>query len=113
MKRLMIILAATTFLFACNSQTKQSTEAATDTQSLNAEWVEVVLEVDGMTCDGCENAIKAGIETLEGINAVESSHEEGWTRIKYDKILTTVEDIEVKISETGYVVKGEKKQLEL
>ena len=113
MKKLMIILAATALLFACNSQTKQAEDSATEVQSVNAEWVEVVLNVDGMTCEGCENAIKAGIESLDGIDAVESSHEEGWTKVKYDKSLTSVEDIEGKITDTGYVVDGEKKQVNL
>ncbi len=67
----------------------------------------MTLNVDGMTCDGCENAIKAGVESLDGIAAVESSHEEGWTRVKFDKALTSVEDIEAKITDTGYEVKGE------
>ena len=69
--------------------------------------------MDGMTCDGCENAIKAGVESLEGISSVESSFEEGWTKVKYDKSLTSVENIEGKITDTGYVVEGEKKQVSL
>lgn len=107
MKKLMIILAAAAFLFACNSQTKPSEEAADKVQSANREWVEVILEVDGMTCEGCENAIKAGVESLDGIDEVESSFEEGWTKVRYDKSLTSVEDIEGKITDTGYTVKGE------
>jgi copper chaperone len=69
--------------------------------------VVVTLEVEGMTCDGCENAIKAGVESLEGIAEVESSHEEAWTRVKYDKNATSVEDISAKITDTGYEVRGE------
>ena len=61
-----------------------------------------------MTCDGCENAIKAGVENLDGIALVESSHEEGWTKVKYDANQTDLQQIEEKITETGYTVKGEK-----
>jgi copper chaperone len=103
MKKLMIVLAAA-LLFACNSQTKN---AETKVESVNPEWIEVVLNVEGMTCDGCENAIKAGVESLDGIAEVESSFEEGWTKVKYDKAVTSVEDIESKITDTGYTVKGE------
>ena len=113
MKKLMIVLAAMTFLFACNSQTKSSKEVETKVQSANPEWVEVVLNVNCMTCDGCETAIKAGVESLYGIDVVESSHEEGWTKVKFDQSLTSVEDIEGKITDTGYVVEGEKKQVNL
>lgn len=104
------MLVAGTLMFACNSETKTSQKAASETPAAAAEWVEVVLNVDGMTCDGCENAIKAGVESLEGIASVESSFEEGWTRVKYDKSLTSVENIEGKITDTGYVVEGEKKE---
>lgn len=113
MKKLMIVLAATAILFACNSQPKSTEESADKVQSANPEWVELVLNVDGMTCDGCENAIKAGVEGLDGIEQVESSWEEGWTKVKFDQSLTSAEDIEGKITETGYVVKGEKMRVNL
>lgn len=112
MRKILMILAAGVILFACNRETKTSGNATTETP-LAAEWVEVVLNVDGMTCDGCEKAIKAGVESLEGIESVESSHEEGWTKVKFDKNLTSLEDIEGKITDTGYVVKGEKTEGDL
>ena len=105
MKKWMVLVTASLLLIACNSN-KATQES--ETPAAAAEWVEVVLNVDGMTCDGCENAIKAGVENLDGIATVESSHEEGWTRVKYDANLTSVDEIEGKITETGYTVVGEK-----
>ena len=96
---------ASILMMGCNSTSKKTDEAAADNPS--AEWVEVTLDVGGMTCEGCENAIKAGVESLEGIADVESSFEEGWTKVKYDKATTSVADIEGKITDTGYEVKGE------
>lgn len=113
MKKILIVLTAAALLFACNSNSKTSEKAATETPAIAAEWVEVVLNVDGMTCDGCENAIKGGVESLEGIASIESSHEEGWTKVKFDKNLTSVDDIEGKITDTGYVVEGEKTRVDL
>ncbi len=103
----MMVLLASMLLIGCNSTSKKTDEAAVTTENAAAEWIEVSINVDGMTCDGCENAIKAGVESLDGIASVESSHEEGWTKVKYDKALTSVEDIEGKITDTGYTVKGE------
>lgn len=105
MNRFWITMLAGLFLFACNSQTKTDQQEQTDTASKQAEWIEVVIDVEGMTCDGCENAIKAGVETLEGIASVESSWEEGWTKVKYDRSQTSVDDVSGKITETGYTVK--------
>jgi copper chaperone len=107
MKKIMMVLFAAVLLAGCNSTSKKTDEAAANTENAAAEWVEVTINVDGMTCDGCENAIKAGVESLDGIAAVESSHEEGWTKVKYDKAVTSVEDIEGKITDTGYTVKEE------
>lgn len=106
-KQIVLVLAAAALLVACNN-TKTSNEPASGTEAVAADWAEVVLNVNGMTCDGCENAIKAGVSSLEGIALVESSHEEGWTRVKYDQNLTSVKEIEGKIADTGYVVEGEK-----
>lgn len=120
MKYLTILFAAALWLVSCNTGPKtdgtngSAQEQPADTGSAQeqpaaaAEWVEVVLDVEGMTCDGCENAIKAGVGSLEGIQMVESSHEEGWTRVKYDSNRTSQQEIEGKITETGYEVKGVK-----
>jgi len=105
MRKILMVLLAVVLLAACNTNTKKSDETTVDANAATAEWVEVSLTVEGMTCEGCENAIKAGVESLEGIATVESSHEEGWTRVKYDKALTSEEDIKGKITDTGYTVK--------
>ena len=105
MKKILFLFVAMA-LVACNTGQKTDQAAEEAEESMAAEWVEVTLHVEGMTCDGCENAIKAGVENLEGIASVESSHEEAWTRVKYDSNVTSAEDIQAKITETGYEVKG-------
>lgn len=103
----MMVLLAAALLAGCSGNTEKKADTATDQEAPAAEWVEVTLDVGGMTCDGCEKAIQAGVETLDGIASVESSHEEGWTKVKYDQSKTTLEEIEGKITDTGYTVKGE------
>lgn len=107
MKKIMMMLLAALLLASCSSKTDKKDAPANETEVLAAEWVEVTLNVEGMTCDGCENAIKAGVESLEGIAEVESSHEEAWTKVKFDKAVTSLAEIEAKITDTGYEVKGE------
>ena len=107
MKKTLMILVAAALLSGCNTTSEKKEQTEPKEQAPAVEWVEVTLNVEGMTCDGCENAIKAGVESLEGIAEVESSHEEGWTRVKFDKAVTSVEAIEGKITDTGYEVKGE------
>ena len=107
MRNFLAALAIMTLMVACGGNPSKQ-DATTDTPAAAAEWVEVVINVDGMTCTGCENAIKAGVENLDGIASVESSFEEGWTKVKYDANQTSLDQIEGKITETGYTVVGEK-----
>jgi len=107
MKKIMMMMFAVLLLAGCNSATEKKDTPAVDAEASAVELVEVVINVDGMTCEGCENAINAGVESLDGIASVESSHEEGWTKVKYDKAVTSAEDIEGKITDTGYTVKEE------
>ena len=103
MKKFWIILVVL-LAVACNTQQKKDPSGTEEAPAVAAEWVEVVLSVEGMTCEGCENAIKAGVESLDGIAEVESSHQEAFTRVKFDKSVTTLEEISAKITETGYEV---------
>ena len=104
MKILWIVLAAL-FMVACNTQPKTDNSQTEETAiSADAQWVEVTLNVNGMTCEGCENAINAGLTGLDGIASAESSHEEKWTKVKYDENLTSVVEIKAQITETGYEV---------
>lgn len=103
--KLLLIALLGIMLVACTSSPKtDASEAETTEISAEASWVEVVIKVDGMTCEGCENAINAGIEGMDGIAEVESSHEEKWTKVKYDENVTSVEEISAQITETGYEV---------
>ena len=92
-------------MLACNTQPKTGNPQTEETAiSADAQWVEVTINVNGMTCEGCENAVNAGINDLDGIATVESSHKEKWTKVKYDENLTSVEEITASITETGYEV---------
>jgi len=102
-----MILFAGFLLAACSSSPKAEADQAVETSDADIEWTVVKLEVEGMTCDGCEKAIQAGVGSLEGIASVESSHEEGWTEVKYDASSTSLDDIKSKITDTGYTVKAE------
>ncbi|MEZ5070574.1 MAG: cation transporter [Bacteroidales bacterium] len=104
MKKILALLVAALFLTACSQTPKTENQEAGEAPQAEAAWKVITLDVDGMTCEGCENAIKAGVESLAGIESVESSFEEGWTKVKYDENRSSQEEIEAKIAETGYTV---------
>lgn len=44
----------------------------------------LTLDVTGMTCGGCENAIKRGLATVPGVQSVDASHQSGAVTLQID-----------------------------
>lgn len=109
MKKIIVFVAIALFISACGSnESKKEEQTANETTVVAAEnLAEITIGVEGMTCAGCENAVKKNIETLEGIAEVSASHVDSVAVVKYDATKTSPEDIEGKISEAGYTVKVE------
>ena len=58
--------------------------------------------VQGMTCGGCEVAVKTKVKKLDGIVSVEASHEEGRAVVVHDPEKVSAADIEEAIESLGY-----------
>jgi copper chaperone len=110
MKKIWTVILAGFFLAACSSNPKQEGNTGNDEAVAAGQWVEVTLEVEGMTCEGCEKAINAGLESLEGVASSASSHLEKQTTVKYNPEVTSLDEVKQKITETGYQVNGIKEE---
>ena len=64
----------------------------------------ITMNIDGMTCDACQNHVNHAVNELTGIVNVTTSYAEGNAVIKFDKTKTTVEEIEKAVNTTGYKV---------
>jgi copper chaperone CopZ len=64
----------------------------------------LTLTVTGMTCGGCENAVKRAVGRLPGVTSVEASHQEQRVTVGYDTARTSPEAISAKINGLGYRV---------
>jgi copper chaperone CopZ len=62
------------------------------------------LRVHGMTCGGCENAVKFTLMQLRGIETVVASHGEKSVDVRYDSGEVTADRIKQAIEELGYQV---------
>ncbi len=62
------------------------------------------LHVTGMTCGGCENAIKRAVGRLTGVSEVSASHAEQSVAVSYDPEKVTLEAIKSRIQALGYQV---------
>lgn len=64
----------------------------------------IILNVNGMSCGHCVNAIKNALSEVEGIGNAQVSLEEKTVRVDYDKDLVSLGKIKEIIEEEGYDV---------
>jgi copper chaperone len=67
---------------------------------------QLVLTVTGMTCGGCENAVKRAVSRLDGVTQVTASHQDNQVVVDYDAARATRAAIADAISKAGYHVNG-------
>jgi copper chaperone CopZ len=99
-------------LAGCPQAEKQSeTPGTTGTQESSASGVvtppqasykQVEFAVGGMSCTGCEEAIKAEIMAMQGVSNCEADHKDGWTKVVYNPDLIAAEDMLAVFEPLGY-----------
>jgi copper chaperone len=65
---------------------------------------EMVLRVTGMTCGGCENAVKRVLSTVDGVSSATASHKDNEVRVVYDRAKADRSTIARAIETAGYQV---------
>lgn len=65
---------------------------------------DLTLTVDGMTCGGCENAVRRALGALPGIQSVQASHVEHRVTVSYEPTLVTPDAVTTRIEKLGYRV---------
>ncbi len=62
------------------------------------------LHVTGMTCGGCENAVKSAVRKLKGIESVDASAPQQRVTVTFDPAQVDLEAVKTKITALGYRV---------
>ena len=65
---------------------------------------ELTLKVSGMTCGGCESAIKRVLSMVEGVTSATASHQAGNVTVVFDASKTNRVRIQRAIETAGYSV---------
>jgi copper chaperone len=65
---------------------------------------QLTLSVTGMTCGGCENAVKRAVSALDGVADVSASHGENRVTLTYDPSKVDRAAIARRIEGAGYTV---------
>lgn len=65
---------------------------------------EIMIKVNGMVCNGCENRVRSVLKTLEGVEKVVADHISGTVSIT-SKYEVEANKIKEKIEDLGFEVK--------
>lgn len=65
----------------------------------------VQLTVTGMTCGGCENAVRRAVRQIDGVEEVTASHTANQVDVTFDAGKVTAGMIRERIEAAGYEVK--------
>lgn len=65
---------------------------------------QLVLEVSGMSCGGCEQRISTALGRLEGVRRCSADHRSGRVRVAYDPAAVTAHALRERVTEMGYAV---------
>jgi copper chaperone len=66
----------------------------------------LTLSVSGMTCGGCENAVKRTLLKLDGVHDVTASHRDRVVTVRYETDKVGPATIHGRIESLGYKVTG-------
>ena len=66
----------------------------------------LTLNVTGMTCGGCENAVKRGLARLDGVGEVIALHADARVVVTFDPNRVSPDEIRTRIGAMGYHVAG-------
>lgn len=64
----------------------------------------ITLDIEGMTCTGCEATVKNAASGVNGVLEADASYDTGQATVKYDKSKTNREAITAAINKTGFTV---------
>ncbi len=101
------VLAATLFL-SCGKynekgQANDSKEVAT---AMNV--AKVTLDVQGMTCSGCEYSVKSALKEIAGVTKAEASFANKSAEVEFDPEVATVAQLVEAVNKTGFKAQAPK-----
>ena len=97
--KLIVSLSLITMFTACSDSSKIQED---QTQATNV--LKMLLNVEGMTCEGCEKGIEGSLSKLPGVVNVKASHIDRTTVVDFDDTKISAAAIKKEILESGYKI---------
>ncbi len=104
MKYLIVVLGLFFVFMGCQTDKTGKEKSIVETPDVQT----ATFQVEGMTCEGCENAIQKAVQKLPGVKTVKASHVQQNTVVEFNANETSEMALTEVIKNTGYKVVGEK-----
>jgi len=67
----------------------------------------MTMQVEGMTCSGCEQRVGKVLRRLDGVREATADHRTGQVRVRFDSAVTDHAALAAQIETAGYQVAGD------
>lgn len=106
---LVSILASVLFLGCGKYDEKQQGNESSEVAALNTK--KVTLDVQGMTCSGCEYNVESALNKIDGVAEVKADYASNSAQVEFDPKRASLDQLIVAVNESGYKAKAPKIQL--
>lgn len=98
------------FAMACQNKPKETEQksepvAKEQKQEVPETAQKVEIQISGMTCTGCENAIQKTIDGFDGVYTSKADHQKGIAIVELDSTKVDLNQVKDAINEMGYEAK--------
>lgn len=90
---------------ALGSNAPETSNQAIVASENEAQNKTIIIEVEGMTCEGCASHIDETLKKLKGVISAKASYKDKNVKVVYNPNQITLEKIKKAINEIGYVAK--------
>ena len=91
---------------ACENSKQQESKKTVAVKKENI--LKNTINIEGMTCEGCESALGQIPSKIDGVISFKASHVTKSAEVEFDKTVTDMNKIKDAVIETGYKVPGYK-----
>lgn len=99
MKKTIWAIAIGISLISCNMN-----QASQDVDKSQLNFVKLEIQVEGMTCEGCENTVQTELLKLDGVGMVKASHIQKMVTVEVDTLVSPLGEVKSNIERVGYTV---------
>ena len=106
MNKLSFLFILALLVAACNNTTTTDQTTTENTETIAVEGVlEIaIINVSGMSCEGCEKTIATALSDLDGVEDARVSLEYEQAKVKFEPAKVSIDDLKAAIESKGYGV---------